>query len=362
MAQISEENKIKYTRNNKSRTLLEFEITIPKKDFKKKYDEELKRLSKKVELKGFRKGKAPVDMVEKTTGTEAIKSALEFLMPRYAVEVVKQENIMPVANLEYEAASANPDSDIIFKVFVPVIPEFKMTDLKKIKAKKEGVMVTDKEVDEQLKHFWVTYKGESKNMDDAWVKSFAGKIGLKAKTLDELKKELKDEIRKAKEGIAQKKYAADLLTEAIHKSEIEVPDALIMQEAGEREHSFMHSLEDMKVTLKEFLNIRNITIEQLREQWWKDSLEALENDVFLNAYAKERSIKVSEAELNEEIKRIKEANKNAEASLFDNPEWRRYIEHVMLKRRAYEMFLKEVGFEQDSGEKNEKPRVKSNTK
>lgn len=336
---------VKYNKKLRSNTVIELEISIPRKEFESVYKAEVKALASNVEIKGFRKGKVPTDVAEKHVASEAMGRAFEKLMPDYTLKAVQKENILPVAQISYEAVQDSKSEDVVFLALVPIIPKFKVADLKKIKAVKESAEVTDKDVDDQVKHFWVTYKDKSKNMDDAWVKAFASKVGLKSSTLEELKKEIRVEIKKAKEDVVKKKYVAELLTTAIKESKIEIPEALIQGEADERERSFMNSLKQMKTSLENFCKIRGVTVEMLREQWWKDSLEALENDVFLSALAKDRGLKIEEAELDGEIKKIRENNKSADAALFDNPEWRSYISRVLLKRKSYETFLKEVGVE-----------------
>ena len=195
---------------------------------------------------------------------------------------------------------------------------------------------------------WEDHRGEHKNRDDAWVKSITKKLGFKSQTIEALKGELKGAISAEKQRITKQSFAEEALREAVKLTKIEVPDTLIEAEMSEREKSFTATLNQMKTTEDEFCKSKGVTMEQLKEQWKKDSKDAVENDVFLAAYAQERDVKVGEEELEKEISIIKERAKDPSDKVFDNPEWRRYIERVALKRKAFTAFLQEIEKLQES--------------
>ena len=161
-------------------------------------------------------------------------------------------------------------------------------------------------------------------------------------TLDDLKKSIRDAIAMEKERIASESFAQKALMQAIKKSNIEVPEELIEYEAHQREHAFLDRLEQMKVKKEAFCEQQKVTMEELEEQWKKDAREAVDTDIFLATYARERNVSIEPEELEAEVDMLKKQSQEPDSELFDNDQWRGYIERVMLKRKAYTAFLSEV--------------------
>lgn len=346
-----------YKRNDKSSTEIELEIPVPEKLFSEVYDDVFKNVAKDVRVKGFRPGKAPKDMVESSHSKEILEETMKNVMPLLSAQIMKEEKIMPVAPLTYEIVSTDKPKNVKFKAVISVIPPFKLPNLKKIKIQKESTEVKDAEVDSFIKRLWQERKGKHKNMDDKWVKEIAPAIGFKVETLKDLKAQVKKAMEVEKERIVMQKYGSDILAEAVKMAGIEVPEAAVKFEAADRERSFNDQLSQMKVAPEQFCQIRGVTMEQLREQWEKDSKTALENDVFLRQYSEERKVEVTEDELKAEIDHILKQNKDQSKDLIDNERWRGYIRNVMIKRKSYTAFLIEV----DSATFSAKPKAAEET-
>ncbi|MBN2100615.1 hypothetical protein JW710_01830 [Candidatus Dojkabacteria bacterium] len=333
-----------YSRKDISSTEVELEITIPKDVLDKTYKTELENASKDFNAKGFRPGKAPKEMTEKAYGTKALESALSKVMPSMAVMVLRKEEILPVAPLEYKIENLDPSKPVKFKAVASVIPSFKIPSLKSLNVKRENAEVEDKEIDSFMKKLWQEHKGKAKNMDDKWVKETAKKLGFKSETKKDFEEEIKEAMKIQKQNIVNQQYSSAILAAAIKAAKIDVPDKAVEFEAEERERSFQEQLKQMKVSEEQFCQIRGVTMEQLKEQWKKDSLEALQNDIFLSQYSKDRKVEVTDDELKAEIDMIRAQSKDSEKSeeLFDNEQWKSYIQRVLLKRKSFASFLREA--------------------
>ncbi|MBN1618674.1 hypothetical protein JW887_05045 [Candidatus Dojkabacteria bacterium] len=356
---LKENNKISYSREDKSKTEIVYEIEIDFAEYKTQYQKELKKLQKNFRIKGFRPGKAPADMVEMSEGKEANGKAMSELMPKVTTSVLKEESVTPVAPVSYEIVTFEKDKPIVYKASIAILPEFKVPDLRPIlkKVKKEDSSVKDSEIESVLKQLWQdkSKKGDHKNMDDEWVKDVSKTIGFKSTDMNSFKQEIKDSIKVQKDRVVEDNYQHHLLHEAITLSKIDIPEALIKYEAAERERSFNQQLKQMNVSSDQFCKIRGVTMEQLRDQWLGDSKEALEHDVFLLSYAKDRKVEVSEPELQSEIDLIKAQNKNAKPDVYEDSYWRSYIKRIVMKRKSYSNFLKELGISvADTNEKKGK--------
>lgn len=353
---------VNYTREDVSATRIDFTITIPGKEYEDRYEKALAELSSDVKVKGFRAGKAPRNLVEPSKGTEARQKALEELINEYAAVVMEKEKLFPVVPPAVDVADMDDKKNITVVIQIPIIPEIKIPDLSKVKTRKVDVDVEEKEVDALLKRIWQDHRGKFKDQDDKWVESVGSKIGFVSKTIQDLRVELKGAIESEKKRINDETYASAVLAEAIKLAEIELPDQLIAYEAHQREHSFMNTLEQMKITKEEFCEKQGVTMEDLEKQWTKDAKEALETDVFLASYARDRKVDVEEKELETEIALMKQSSKDPNDPMFDNDEWRSYIRRVMLKRKAYASFLSEVRELQDKAGNTAKENSKAPAK
>lgn len=111
----------------------------------------LKRLGKDLTVKGFRKGKAPVNAVEKDVGENAVQSeVLEDAVNFLYLLAVNEKNLRPVDKPQIEVKKYVPYTELEFVAEIEVIPEPKLGDYKKFKKKVPKVEVTPKDVNEVI--------------------------------------------------------------------------------------------------------------------------------------------------------------------------------------------------------------------
>jgi trigger factor len=110
------------------------------------------RLVKRVSVPGFRKGKAPRDILERHIGKDALfQEALEDLIPRAYKEALDEQNIDAIGQPQFELLKTEP---LVFKAVVPLKPTVELGDYKQIKVESKPVKITKKDVDatiEQLR-------------------------------------------------------------------------------------------------------------------------------------------------------------------------------------------------------------------
>lgn len=336
-----------YTRTNKDNCTVEIKITIPKEDFRKNYQKMLGEELMNTDIKGFRKGKVPASMVEPQIGNTLKMQTFEKLLPMYVTTALQKENISPIAPPDYkDFPNFDDDKDIEFSMDITIMPEFKLGNISKIKIKKEEAKIEAKEIEEALKNIFDHNKEQikTKEIGEEWAKELIKKLEIKEATdLKTLKEFIKQTLKQQKETMLARKQEDEALKEGIKISKIEIPQKAIAYEAEEREHSFTHDMEHRGVKVDDFLKGNNITIEKMRELWLKDAQEALESDTFLKLYAKEKGIKVTDAELKEKIEEIKKgAPKDTDLAVFDDEEWKEYIRKISEKEKAFAEFIKEV--------------------
>ena len=133
-------------------------ITVPAKEFDKALDEAFKKVSKEVQVPGFRKGKIPRQMFEQRFGVESLyQDALDMVLPHAYGHAVEETGINPVDQPEVEVEEIEKGKDLVLKMTVTVEPEVKLGEYKGLEAEKVEAEVTDAEVDEQIEAMLAQY-------------------------------------------------------------------------------------------------------------------------------------------------------------------------------------------------------------
>lgn len=135
------------------KNVVALEVTVDAGKFVIAVNQAAKTLAKKVNVPGFRKGKAPRRIVELHVGKEALyDEALEHLIgPAYA-EAVVESGIFPVDQPSVDLVQIEEGKDLIFKAKVSVKPEVELGEYIGLHIEQDAVSVTDEQVIEELKN------------------------------------------------------------------------------------------------------------------------------------------------------------------------------------------------------------------
>ncbi len=141
---------VKLDKIEKNRVALE--ITVKAGDFQQAYDRAYKKVAGKVNIPGFRKGKAPRTVVEARLGKETIlEEAYEFVIPDAYSKAVEESGIEPVDRPEVEVLKGEAGEELVFKATVVVKPEVELGQYKGLGVEKPEFKVDDEQVDSQIK-------------------------------------------------------------------------------------------------------------------------------------------------------------------------------------------------------------------
>ncbi len=104
--------------------IVKVDIDIPAKDAVNFYNQAVKRLAQYVNIPGFRKGKAPRNIIEQNIGEERIKQeALEGALPRIFSEVIRENEFDVVAQPYVESYSYKIGEDLKITAKIELRPE-----------------------------------------------------------------------------------------------------------------------------------------------------------------------------------------------------------------------------------------------
>lgn len=128
----------------------ELVVSVDADTFEKAVNAVYKRQVKKINIPGFRKGKAPRHMIEKMYGSEVFyEDAMQDCYPEALYEAAKEANLKIVAVESLEAVKAGKDG-FTFKTSIIVEPEMEIKDYLGIEIEKKSTEVTDELVDEEI--------------------------------------------------------------------------------------------------------------------------------------------------------------------------------------------------------------------
>jgi trigger factor len=111
----------------------------------------LRRLAGRVRLPGFRPGKAPAAMVERTVGWDAVRQeAVDALLPELYSRALDQAGVQPVDDPELDLSPVERGQPFVFTATVTVRPDVELGDYTSLRVEVPSTEVSDDQVDEMI--------------------------------------------------------------------------------------------------------------------------------------------------------------------------------------------------------------------
>ena len=411
---------MKYEIKEVRATKKKVEIEVSAEDFNNYYSQTLKKISADAEIPGFRKGKAPEDMVESRVTKEGVLSeAAEIAIRESWAKFLAESKEEAISQPQVEVIKIAKGNPLVFTAEFEILPEIKLPKLDSAKVEKKEVEVTDQEVEdaikwiqqsrakysekisgaedgdlveftfscldiendpekkdrivlgkghyiegledtlrgmkrEEVREFETQHPQEKKEkkikisvkvdsvkkveipeINDEWVK------GLGAfNTVEELKKDIKEGIKKDKEVAEIQRVREESIKKLIEKTEIEVPKTLI-----KREQDFMlnnikeRCLSELKINFEEYLKQVKKTEEEITKELEEIAKEKVKGFLVLHQIVKDEKIKVTEEEISQKIEEMlnQYPNKEEIKKTMDEVQVRLYIEDELKREKAFNL-------------------------
>ncbi len=160
-------------------------VTFEEAEWKAARADAFKKLAAKVEIKGFRKGHAPEQLVrERVSDMEVTNNALDVLLQNAYESALKEEGIVPVAHPSADVKKLS-DTECVVSIIIPTKPEITLGEYKNLDVEHKEVKVTDEELEEELKrrladNAELVLKDEAAEKGDTVVIDFEGFVDGKA--------------------------------------------------------------------------------------------------------------------------------------------------------------------------------------
>ena len=169
--------------NTENKNELKLEFTIESKVFDEGIKKVFNKNAKYFNIPGFRKGKAPINIVEKYYGSEIFyEDAFNEIVPKIYDEAIKTEKLDVVSKPQIDIKQMEKGKELIFTAIVSVKPEVKLGKYKGISLEKVEYKVTDKDIEEEVNKMaernsrMITVEGKPAEKGNTVVIDFVGTV------------------------------------------------------------------------------------------------------------------------------------------------------------------------------------------
>ncbi|NBX52519.1 MAG: trigger factor [Proteobacteria bacterium] len=175
------EAQIKNTFDKKLRK--EFSLILPKELVNKKIDDYIEKVKGTYNIKGFRKGQVPANIIKEKHGVAIMADEAEKLISENIRKIVADNKLKLALQPKVDLKKMELGHDIEIALTLEIFPEVPEIDLKKIKVVKREIILEDSEIQEETKKFakyfckWTKQEPSYKaKLSDAVKIDYVGKI------------------------------------------------------------------------------------------------------------------------------------------------------------------------------------------
>ena len=359
------------------KSVVEVVVTVPWSDLQPTWDQTLQRMAQEVEISGFRKGQAPLNMVESQLGQRLQDEVLKNAMPNFLIEALKGTDIIPIDYPKYDLVSFVKGQQLQFKATVTNRPAVTVGNYKTIKATRPVIKpVTDEEVQKVRDDLYKRWKarqpvggqvtagpqggggqgiagqagsisfqsgqpvqttptnGQVDQPDDEFAKAMG------ATSLSDLKTKIRADLEANVNYNNELDYEEAILQEVEKITTVELPEILIQDELNRMLVSLQRRVADMGLLLEDYLKSQGKTLEQIKQEWRAQAEKNVRMELGLAEIARQENVNITDQELQAEVDKIQDARVKKQ---FEAQEPRLHLRHALRQTRTLDLLKKMVG-------------------
>ena len=141
---------MKVTVESKKGLKTNLKIFVDKKTIDEKIDTRLNELSKTVNIKGFRPGKVPVEVLKRQFGKAVFGEVLEKVLKETSNKAIEEKKIKVAGQPKLDLKSYGEGKDLNYTLEINELPSFKLHSLDSIKFNDFEIKVSDNEVNKRI--------------------------------------------------------------------------------------------------------------------------------------------------------------------------------------------------------------------
>lgn len=153
----------------------EIKIVIPKEKVTERFENAYKTFCKTVQIKGFRPGKAPLDIVKKTYKGEIIQQIFKDIINDTYYKAISDLNLLPVTLPDISPQELIEGKEFEYTATIELKPTLKDIKYTGLKLEKEKITISDEDLDKELEHLQENHS-TSKTCEDPKKKIETGDI------------------------------------------------------------------------------------------------------------------------------------------------------------------------------------------
>lgn len=125
-------------------------VEVPEERIASEVQSRLRRLGKTARIPGFRPGKAPPQVVERSYGRQVRDEVVGEILRSSFTDAVAQNSLAPAGGPTIEELAAAPGQGLSYTAVFEVYPELSLPDLKELKVSRPVAEVTEQDVDRMV--------------------------------------------------------------------------------------------------------------------------------------------------------------------------------------------------------------------
>jgi len=142
---------MKVTIENKKGLNKDIKVFIDKKTINTHMDDKYEEVKKTVELKGFRPGKVPKDVLKRQFGKAIFKEVLDKVLTDTSKKALDDNKIKPVGQPKLDLKTYGEDKDLEYIISVTEFPKVEIKSIENIKFDEYNVSIDSRETDKRIK-------------------------------------------------------------------------------------------------------------------------------------------------------------------------------------------------------------------
>ena len=141
---------MKVTVDSKKGLKTNLKVFVDKKTIDDRIDARLNELSKTVNIKGFRPGKVPVDVLKRQFGKAVYGEVLEKVLKETSTKALEEKKIKAAGQPKLNLKSYGEDKDLNYTLEVDELPSIKIQPLETIKFNDYEINVTENDTKKRI--------------------------------------------------------------------------------------------------------------------------------------------------------------------------------------------------------------------
>jgi len=332
---------MKYNLKKNKSYLVNLVVTLDQNDLGHYLEEARKDLANNLRIRGFRKGRAPLEITkDKLNEGHVLNKALDLAMKQSFGEILTKEKIELVDAGSFEVKENSPNR-MVYSILLTVFPEFKMADYKNIRIKKNDISVSEEEIDKTVEFIRNSKKqnGVLPEITDEFAKSLG-----QFKDLKEFRVSVGGGLEQEKQEKESQRIQTFILDKIAGSTKIEVPPLLVDRQLGQMVFDLDADLHRNGLELGLFLAKIKKTQDELKNEWRPKAEVLVKEALIIKEIAKREDMKVEPDEVRERLNQflqnfatIEKVQKN-----IDLPGLASQIQQILLNQKVLAFLEKEA--------------------